>query len=104
MIIGVENTITLKVRINIALLEGLRPGRPWHWLISWGVTGTFFTLLRYLPIEDNHDDNDGDFYKGKDLRLTSLIALHVIKMVWSNCPRHKLLLTCCPDFLTIRPP
>ena len=86
--------------MNITLLEGLRRGRLWHWLIYWGATGTFFTLLRYLAFEDNHDDNDGDFYKDKNPYLPSLIALHLIKMVWSSSPRHKLLLTFCPDFLT----
>ena len=40
------------------LLEGLHPGRLWHWLISWGVTGTFFTLLRYVAADDNNSDND----------------------------------------------
>jgi len=63
MIIGVENTIPLKVRINIVSLVGLRLETRWHWLISWGVTGTFFTLLRYLAIEDNQSDNDGAFTK-----------------------------------------
>ena len=100
MIIGVENAITLKVKINMVFLEGLRRGRLWHWLMYWGGTGTFFTLLRYLPIEDNYDDNDGDFYKDNDLYLPSLIALHLIMMVWSSSPRHKLLLTFCRDFLT----